>query len=31
MLPPGLGEFRPTGAAFDDGALEVRFADGRVR
>ncbi|MEA2267363.1 MAG: arsenite/tail-anchored protein-transporting ATPase [Solirubrobacteraceae bacterium] len=31
MLPPGLGEFRPTGAAFDGGALEVRFADGRVR
>ncbi|MEA2298543.1 MAG: arsenite/tail-anchored protein-transporting ATPase [Solirubrobacteraceae bacterium] len=31
MLPPGLRDFRPTGAAFEDGALEVSFVDGRVR
>ncbi|HEU0317836.1 MAG TPA: TRC40/GET3/ArsA family transport-energizing ATPase, partial [Solirubrobacteraceae bacterium] len=28
MLPPGLGGFRPTGAAFADGALEVSFREG---
>ncbi|MGI8803639.1 MAG: ArsA family ATPase [Solirubrobacteraceae bacterium] len=31
MLPPGLGEFRPTGAAFAEGALEVNFVDGSAR
>jgi arsenite-transporting ATPase len=25
MLPPALGEYRPTGASFDDGALHVTF------
>ena len=25
MLPPALGEYRPTGASFDDGALRVTF------
>jgi arsenite-transporting ATPase len=25
-LPPALGDYRPTGAAFDDGALRVIFA-----
>ena len=25
-LPPALGDYRPTGAAFDDGALRVTFA-----
>jgi arsenite-transporting ATPase len=25
MLPPALGDFRPAGAAFEDGALEVSF------
>src|SRR5205807_5869305 len=25
MLPPALDDFRPAGAAFDDGALEVTF------
>jgi len=25
LLPPSLAEFRPAGAAFEDGALEVRF------
>jgi arsenite-transporting ATPase len=29
MLPPGLGDFRPTGAAFEDGALAVTFVTGR--
>ncbi len=29
MLPPGLGGFRATGAAFSDGALVVDFARGR--
>ncbi len=28
MLPPGLGGFRPSGAAFENGALEVTFVDG---
>ena len=28
LLPPGLGGFRPTGAAFADGALEVSFREG---
>jgi arsenite-transporting ATPase len=28
MLPPGLGGFRPTGAAFAGGALEVSFREG---
>jgi arsenite-transporting ATPase len=28
MLPPGLGDFRATGAAFADGALEVTFVEG---
>ena len=25
MLPPALGDYRPTGASFDDGALHVTF------
>ena len=25
MLPPALGDYRPTGASFDDGALRVTF------
>ena len=25
MLPPALGDYRPAGAAFDDGALHVTF------
>jgi arsenite-transporting ATPase len=25
MLPPALGEYRPTGASFDDGSLRVTF------
>src|SRR4051812_38440768 len=25
MLPPAMGEYRPTGASFDDGALHVTF------
>jgi arsenite-transporting ATPase len=25
MLPPALGDYRPTGAEFEDGALKVRF------
>jgi arsenite/tail-anchored protein-transporting ATPase len=25
MLPPALGDYRPAGAEFDDGALKVRF------
>ena len=29
MLPPGLGGFRPTGAAFESGTLAVTFVDGR--
>ena len=24
-LPPALGDYRPTGAAFEDGALRVTF------
>jgi arsenite/tail-anchored protein-transporting ATPase len=30
MLPPALGDYRPAGAEFDDGALKVRF-DGPAR
>jgi arsenite/tail-anchored protein-transporting ATPase len=30
MLPPALGDFRPAGAAFEDGRLEVTF-DGPAR
>jgi arsenite-transporting ATPase len=29
MLPPGLGDYRPTGAAFEAGALAVNFVHGR--
>jgi arsenite-transporting ATPase len=25
MLPPALGDYRPAGAEFEDGALKVRF------
>ena len=25
MLPPALGDFRPAGAAFEDGSLQVTF------
>ena len=25
LLPPALADYRPAGAAFEDGALEVRF------
>jgi arsenite-transporting ATPase len=25
MLPPAMGDYRPTGASFDDGALHVTF------
>jgi hypothetical protein len=25
LLPPTLAGFRPTGATFEDGALEIRF------
>jgi arsenite-transporting ATPase len=30
MLPPALGDYRPAGAEFEDGALKVRF-DGPAR
>jgi arsenite-transporting ATPase len=30
MLPPALGDFRPAGAAFEDGSLQVTF-DGPAR
>ena len=25
MLPPALGDYRPSGASFDNGALHVTF------
>jgi arsenite-transporting ATPase len=25
MLPPAMGDYQPTGASFDDGALHVTF------
>jgi hypothetical protein len=30
MLPPALGDYRPAGAAFEDGRLQVTF-DGPAR